>query len=89
MPWFWSDQYDVRLQIAGIPFDATQVVVRGAPEGGSFAVFHLAEDDRVLAVEAVNAPPEFLGGKRMIAAKHRLRPERIRDLSLSVKELAA
>ncbi len=89
VPWFWSDQYDLRLQIAGLPFDATQVVVRGDPAGGSFAVFHLAEDDRVLAVEAVNAPPEFLGGKRMIAAKRRLRPERIRDLSLSVKELTA
>jgi 3-phenylpropionate/trans-cinnamate dioxygenase ferredoxin reductase subunit len=89
VPWFWSDQYDLRLQIAGIPFDAAEVVVRGDPAGGSFAVFHLAEDDRVLAVEAVNAPPEFLGGKRMIAAKHRVSPTRIRDLSLSVKDLAA
>ncbi len=89
VPWFWSDQYDLRLQIAGMPFDATQVVLRGDPAGGSFAVFHLAEDDRLLAVEAVNAPPEFLGGKRMIAARHRLRPERIRDMTLSVKDLAA
>jgi 3-phenylpropionate/trans-cinnamate dioxygenase ferredoxin reductase subunit len=89
VPWFWSDQYDVRLQIAGLPFDATQVVLRGDPAAGSFAVFHLDNDDRVMAVEAVNAPPEFLGGKRMIATKHRVRPERIRDLSVSVKELAA
>jgi 3-phenylpropionate/trans-cinnamate dioxygenase ferredoxin reductase subunit len=89
VPWFWSDQYDVRLQIAGLPFDATQVVLRGDPAAGSFAVFHLDDDDRVMAVEAVNAPPEFLGGKRMIATKHRVRPERIRDLSVSVKELAA
>jgi 3-phenylpropionate/trans-cinnamate dioxygenase ferredoxin reductase subunit len=89
VPWFWSDQYDLRLQIAGIPFDAAQVVLRGDAAGGSFAVFHLAADDRVLAVEAVNAPPEFLGGKRMIGARHRLAPDRIRDLSLSVKELAA
>ncbi len=89
VPWFWSDQYDLRLQIAGIPFDATQVVVRGDPAAGSFAVFHLAGDDRVLAVEAVNAPPEFLGGKRMIAAGHRVGPARIRDPSVTVKQLAA
>jgi 3-phenylpropionate/trans-cinnamate dioxygenase ferredoxin reductase subunit len=89
VPWFWSDQYDLRLQIAGMPFDATQVVLRGDPSGGSFAVFHLAEDDRLLAVEAVNAPPEFMAGKMMIARRQCLRPDRIRDLSLSVKELPA
>ncbi len=89
VPWFWSDQYDLRLQIAGMPFDATQVVLRGDPDGGSFAVFHLAADDRLLSVEAVNAPPEFMMGKMLIARGTRLRPERIRDLSLSVKDLAA
>jgi 3-phenylpropionate/trans-cinnamate dioxygenase ferredoxin reductase component len=89
VPWFWSDQYDLRLQIAGMPFDATQVVLRGAPADGKFAVFHLAEDDRLLAVEAVNAPPEFLGGKMMIGRRQKLRPERIRDLSISVRDLPA
>jgi 3-phenylpropionate/trans-cinnamate dioxygenase ferredoxin reductase subunit len=89
VPWFWSDQYDLRLQIAGMPFDATQVVLRGDPDGGSFAVFHLAADDRLLAVEAVNAPPEFMMGKMLIARGTCLRPERIRDTSLSVKDLAA
>ena len=41
VPWFWSDQYDVRLQIAGLPFDVTETVVRGDPQTGSFAIFHL------------------------------------------------
>ena len=89
VPWFWSDQYDLRLQIAGIPFDAAQVVLRGNPADGKFAVFHLAADDRLLAVEAINAPPEFLGGKAMIGRQQRLRPERIRDTTLSVKQLPA
>ncbi len=89
VPWFWSDQYDLRLQIAGLPFDAAQVVLRGDPAGGSFAVFHLAADNRLLAVEAVNAPPEFMGGKRFIERRLRLAPERIRDMSVSVKDLPA
>jgi 3-phenylpropionate/trans-cinnamate dioxygenase ferredoxin reductase subunit len=89
VPWFWSDQYDLRLQIAGMPFDAAQVVLRGDPASGSFAVFHLADDNRLLAVEAVNAPPEFLGGKAMIGRRQRLDPARIRDLSVTVKQLPA
>ncbi len=89
VPWFWSDQYDLRLQIAGMPFDATQVVLRGEPASGSFAVFHLAADNRLLAVEAVNAPPEFMGGKMMIGRGQRLDPDRIRDPSISVRQLPA
>ena len=42
VPWFWSDQYEVRLQIAGLPFDVAETVVRGDPRSGSFAIFHLA-----------------------------------------------
>jgi len=87
VPWFWSDQYDRHLQIAGLPFDAAQTVLRGDPATGSFAVFHLAADDRLLAVEAVNAPQEYLGGKRMVARRQCLRPERIRDVSLTVRDL--
>ena len=88
VPWFWSDQYDRHLQIAGLPFDAAQTVPRGDPSTGSFAVFHLAADNRLLAVEAVNAPQEFLGGKRMVARRQILRPERIRDLSVAVRDLS-
>ena len=61
VPWFWSDQYDLRLQIAGLAFDAAET--RGArrlPAAASFAVFHLDAAARVQAVEAVNSPPEFM-----------------------------
>src|SRR5690606_19047104 len=57
VPWFWSDQYDLKLQIAGLVCDADTTVLRGEPGQGSFAVFHL-RGDRVRAVEAVNAAPE-------------------------------
>ena len=89
VPWFWSDQYDVRLQIAGIPFDATQIVVRGDIEAGKFALFHLAEDGLVRAVEAVNASTEFMGGRRIIQRGKRLSPDKIRDMAITMQELAS
>ena len=61
VPWFWSDQFDLRLQIAGLPFDATQIVVRGDVDAAKFALFHLAQDDTVQAVEAVNAGDRVYG----------------------------
>jgi 3-phenylpropionate/trans-cinnamate dioxygenase ferredoxin reductase component len=89
VPWFWSDQYDLRLQIAGMPFDATEIVVRGDVAAGKFALFHLTADGTVQAVEAVNASTEFMGGRRIIARRKRLTPARIEDMAISMQELAA
>jgi 3-phenylpropionate/trans-cinnamate dioxygenase ferredoxin reductase component len=89
VPWFWSDQYDLRLQIAGMPFDATEIVVRGDVSGGKFALFHLTADGTVQAVEAVNAATEFMGGRRIIAKRKRLTRARIEDMSVSMQELAS
>jgi 3-phenylpropionate/trans-cinnamate dioxygenase ferredoxin reductase component len=89
VPWFWSDQYDLRLQIAGLPFDASEIVVRGDVNAGKFALFHLTPDGTVQAVEAVNAPTEFMGGRRIIARRKRLTRARIEDMSVSMQELAA
>jgi 3-phenylpropionate/trans-cinnamate dioxygenase ferredoxin reductase subunit len=89
VPWFWSDQYDLRLQIAGMPFDTSEIVVRGDLAAGKFALFHLQPDGTVQAVEAVNAAPEFMGGRRIIAKRKRLTRARIEDMSISMQELAA
>ncbi|MGE4049302.1 MAG: oxidoreductase C-terminal domain-containing protein, partial [Acetobacteraceae bacterium] len=89
VPWFWSDQYDLRLQIAGIPFDCTHIVLRGDMETGKFALFHLAGDGTVQAVEAVNASAEFMGGRRIIQQRKKLSPEQISDLSVTMQQLAA
>ena len=88
VPWFWSDQYEVRLQIAGLAFDVAEVVVRGDPMSGAFAVFHLAADGAVQAVEAVNAPAEFMAGRMMVARKKQTVAARLSDLSCSMRELA-
>lgn len=88
IPWFWSDQYDLKLQIAGLPFDADRQVVRGDVAAAKFAVFHL-KGDLVQAVEAVNAPPEFMAGKQLIAKRTSVSIEKLADPTISMKEVAA
>ncbi|MEM0984606.1 MAG: FAD-dependent oxidoreductase [Pseudomonadota bacterium] len=88
VPWFWSDQYDVKLQIAGLSDGHDQVVVRGDPEQQKFAAFYL-QDGHVIAVDAVNAPPEFLASKKLIQMRARLVPSELSDMSMSMKEIAA
>ena len=67
VPWFWSDQYDLKLQIAGLPIGAARVEVRGDPTQGKFAVVHFAADGRMCAVEAINVPAEYMAGRATIA----------------------
>ncbi len=88
-PWFWSDQYDLKLQIAGLPLDAVRTIVRGEPSTARFAVFHLNASDQVQAVEAINAPPEFMGGRQLIGSRKPVCIERLGDVSISMKEVAA
>jgi len=88
VPWQWSDQYDIKLQIAGYPFDADEILVRGDPATGKFAVFHL-KGDLVQAVEAINSPPEFMMAKQLIGARRPVAKARLADQSVSMKEVAA
>jgi 3-phenylpropionate/trans-cinnamate dioxygenase ferredoxin reductase subunit len=87
VPWFWSDQYDLKLQIAGLARSGDQIVVRGDPAARKFAVFHLRVG-AVAAVEAVNAPSEYLVGRKLIAGGARVAPERLADTSIPMKSIA-
>jgi 3-phenylpropionate/trans-cinnamate dioxygenase ferredoxin reductase subunit len=87
VPWFWSDQYDLKLQIAGLARPTDQLVLRGDPASRKFAVFHL-RDGAVAAVEAVNAAPEYLIGKKLIADGAPVAPEKLADLSIPMKQMA-
>ncbi len=87
-PWFWSDQYDLKLQIAGLSQDYDETIVRGDPETRKFAVFYL-RNGKLIAVDAVNSPPEFLASKKLIMTGARLAPETLRDTSQSMKDIAA
>jgi len=86
VPWFWSDQYDLKLQIAGLARPGDQIVVRGEPSTRKFAVFHL-RDGAVAAVEAVNAAPEYLIGRKLIAASAKIPAEKLADMSVLMKNL--
>lgn len=88
VPWFWSDQYDVKLQTAGLWNGADASVVRGDPESGRFAVFYLKEG-ALLAVDAVNSPPEYIVGKKLVAAAARVAPADLGDTSISMKDIGA
>lgn len=85
VPWFWSDQYDVKLQTVGLLQGYDQTVVRGDPASGKFAAFYL-QNSRLIAMDAINSPAEFMTSKKMIAAKVKPDVARLADISISMKE---
>jgi 3-phenylpropionate/trans-cinnamate dioxygenase ferredoxin reductase subunit len=87
VPWFWSDQYDLKLQIAGLARPTDRTVLRGDPAQRKFAVFHL-RDGVVAAVEAVNAAPVYMIGKKLIADGAAVPAEKLADVSLPMKRMA-
>ncbi len=78
VPWFWSDQYDLKLQIAGVAKSYDDVVFRGHPAERRFAAYYL-DAGRLVAVDAVNSPHEFMNAKKLIAAGAVLDPAGIAD----------
>jgi 3-phenylpropionate/trans-cinnamate dioxygenase ferredoxin reductase subunit len=86
LPWFWSDQYDLKLQIAGLSHGYDEVVVRGDPTTRSFAAYYLA-DGKIIAVDAVNNPREFLHGKKLVTARFAIDADRLRDPQTDVLTL--
>ncbi|HEX3672631.1 MAG TPA: FAD-dependent oxidoreductase [Rhizomicrobium sp.] len=86
VPWFWSDQYDLKLQIAGLPGPNDRIVLRGDPKQRKFAVFHLREG-RLAAVEAVNAAPEYIVGRKLIADGAPVAAERLADTAIPMKNI--
>jgi len=89
VPWFWSDQYDVKLQMAGLSAGHDAAVVRGDPEHGrSFAVFYL-RDGALIAVDAVNRASEFMMSKLLIAQRAKIDPARLGDERVAMKDMKA
>ncbi len=87
LPWFWSDQYDLKLQIAGLNAGYDQVLIRGDSDNGrSFAAFYL-KDRKLIAADCVNRPQEFMLSKKVISQSVEVDPERLVNESIGVKEL--
>ena len=78
VPWFWSDQYDERLQMAGVPLPDDGVVVRRYADPRQFAVWRV-RDGRVTAVEAANASKDYMAGRRLIESGKPVAAERLAD----------
>ena len=87
LPWFWSDQYDVKLQTIGLSDGADELVVRGDPDTKQFSVWYL-KDGGVLAVDAINDPTSFVMGKKMIMAQAQVSAAQLKDVSVDLKSLA-
>jgi len=88
IPWFWSDQYDLKLQIAGLSQGYDSAVLRGDPGSRSFSCVYLS-GGRILAVDAVNNPKDFLQSKRLIADRTSMNLEKLADAGVELKNLAA
>ena len=86
VPWFWSDQFDLKLQMAGISQGYDTLVQRGSMDGDDFAMFYLA-DGRLIAVDAVNRPREFMACRKLVAENPRIDPGRLADESIPMKEM--
>ncbi len=86
VPWFWSDQYDIKLQIAGLSEGYDDVVLRGDPSGGSFACFYLS-DGVLIAVDAINSPREFMQSKKLIADRARPASDDLANPDIQLKDL--
>lgn len=87
VPAFWSEQYDVRLQSAGIARDADDLVVRGDLENGPFSIIYLREG-RIIAIDALNSAREFMRARQLIAARARLDAQQLADSAQPLKAVA-
>lgn len=87
VPWFWSDQYDLKLQIAGLSDGYDDVIIRGNPAERSFSCIYL-RDNRIIAVDAINAPRDFVHSKQLIACQAAVDASRVADADVELKSLA-
>ncbi|ASG22258.1 NAD(P)/FAD-dependent oxidoreductase [Nitrospirillum viridazoti] len=84
LPWFWSDQYAVKMQTAGLCLGYDQAVVRGDASRPPFSVAYL-RDGRLIAVDCLSAPKDFMAGKTLIAGQALMDPERLADPGVDLK----
>jgi len=86
LPWFWSDQFDMNLQIYGVPTPSHKVVMRGQPESGSFVLFYL-DGDRVKAALGPNAARDLRLARRLIDKQMPVKPESLADANVPLSKL--
>jgi 3-phenylpropionate/trans-cinnamate dioxygenase ferredoxin reductase subunit len=86
LPWFWTDQFDVKLQMAGISQGHDRIVTRGNPETRKLSVFYFRES-RLVAIDSINRPLDHMLGRKLLTAGVRLTPEEAGDEAVDLKKL--
>jgi 3-phenylpropionate/trans-cinnamate dioxygenase ferredoxin reductase subunit len=86
VPWFWSNQYDLRLQTVGLSVGHDETVVRGRPVERSFSVLYLLQG-RVIALDCVNATRDYVQGRKLVLERPVVEADRLADASVQLKEL--
>ena len=84
VPWFWSDQRDLKLQMAGLTAGCDRTIVRGDPESRAFSVFCF-KGERLAGIESVNKPADHMFGRRLLGAGQTITPDEAADLSFDLK----
>jgi 3-phenylpropionate/trans-cinnamate dioxygenase ferredoxin reductase component len=84
IPWFWTEQHDINLQVAGLPWQAARTVIR-VDKPPAFVAVHLAADNSVVGVSAANAPREIRAGTALIKARRRVDPELLSDPAMPLQ----
>lgn len=85
LPWFWSDQFDLKLHAAGLPVGHSRSLVRGNPHAGRRLTVLYLRGDAVIAADVVNSPADFAAAKRLITAGHPVDPQRLADPDIPLK----
>jgi 3-phenylpropionate/trans-cinnamate dioxygenase ferredoxin reductase subunit len=85
VPWFWSDQFDNKLLIVGLPQDYDRQVLRGDPASRSFSVCYL-KGRELLAVEAINHSKDYMAARKLIAERALVDPEKLKRGELALKD---
>ena len=85
VPWFWSDQFDLKLLIVGLSHGYDQCVLRGEPTTNGFCVCYLRSGE-LLAVDAVNNPKDYMAARKLIAERVILDPARVADPSIALRD---
>ena len=85
-PWFWSNQYDLKLQTAGLSMEYDETVLRGDPATRKFSVIYLKEG-RVIALDCVNSVKDYVQGRKLVEARISADPEVLADAETPLKEL--
>ena len=86
VPWFWSNQYDLKLQTVGLSIGHDAAITRGDPASRSFSVIYL-KAGRVIALDCVNMVKDYVQGRKLVEAGAVIAPDRLADASVPLKEL--